>query len=314
MDWKPIIVGVDDTPESVRAAVAGAMIAQRSGASCRLVSAVPDYEKILLSHGMTTDAGIFAAGVMEHDRALMAASLTGYIPECLIQSLEIRNGNAPLVIGEAAHRLGAGLIVLGSRQLHGPERLAGGTVRHLVRTCDIPLLVTNGGSPVMTRVLVALDLSPSSARTFEVARRYARLFGARLRAIHVVEPMPMLDGATPEFIDRYYKADEARRTSGLWARLDDFGVEKVIANGRAASTIMNEVADFQADLLVIGSHGRGWVDRLLIGSTAEQLLHRRALMTLVVPSGRPWAERPLDIGALPWEEREPARCAVPARS
>jgi nucleotide-binding universal stress UspA family protein len=309
MNWKPIVVGVDGSPESVRAAVAAAMIAKRAGTTCVPVCAVPDYEKLLLSYGMMSDVTEVARGAAESDRAAVVASLAGHVPDPMLKTLAIRAGRAEIVLGMEARRLGAELLVVGCKQHKGLDRLRGGTVMHLARTCDVPLLVINGDSPAIARVLVALDLSYASEPTFAVAQRWAELFGAQLRAMHVVEPMPMVPGTTAAFSEEYYRGDEQLRETGLWARISP-PTEKVVRSGYAVGVIAREVAQWHADLVIVGSHGKGWVDRLLVGSTTEQLLHRPPTLTLAVPTGRPAIDRPLDVGALPWEERQEAAAAA----
>ena len=52
-----------------------------------------------------------------------------------------------------------------------------------------------------------------------------------------------------------------------------------------AETIAQEATNWNADLIVVGSHGKGWVDRLLMGSTTERLLTFLPASVLVVPTG-----------------------------
>ena len=303
MSWKPIVVGVDGSPESVRAAIVGAMIAQRAETRCVLVSALPDYERLLLSHGMMPNVIETAHAVAAHDTEAIRNSLRGHVPDAMVAEMEISTGHAPVAIAEAAKRLGAELLVVGNKQHRGLDRLRGSTARHLVRTCDMPVLISDGGTPAITRVLAALDLSYASGPTLEAARRWAQLFSAHLRAVHVVEPVPMIPGEAAMISDEYYRTDTEIRATGVWADIDPREVDKVVRVGHAAPTIAREVAEWRADLLVLGSHGRGWVDRLLVGSTTEQLAHRPPALTLVVPVGRP-ANEALAVGALPWEARE----------
>ena len=67
--------------------------------------------------------------------------------------------------------------------------------------------------------------------------------------------------------------------------------ERVVRRGRSDEEIAEEVAAWHADLLVVGSHGKGWIDRLLIGSTTERLLNRLPASLLVVPVERPKVRR-----------------------
>jgi hypothetical protein len=60
--------------------------------------------------------------------------------------------------------------------------------------------------------------------------------------------------------------------------------DQVVRTGPAVETILAEVAAWQADVLVVGSHGKGWVDRLLVGSTTEQLVNALPASVLVIPT------------------------------
>ena len=71
--------------------------------------------------------------------------------------------------------------------------------------------------------------------------------------------------------------------------------------GRAAAAITSEVRQWNADLVVMGSHGKGWVDRLLIGSTSERLLNVLPTSMLVVPVSRPAALASPGRLVMPWE-------------
>jgi nucleotide-binding universal stress UspA family protein len=68
--------------------------------------------------------------------------------------------------------------------------------------------------------------------------------------------------------------------------------DRVVRRGRADEEIAEEASAWHADVVVLGSHGRGWVDRLLIGSTTERLLNRLPASLLVVPINRPAQRQP----------------------
>lgn len=302
MTWKPIVAGIDGTPESARAAVVGSLVARRAGTGCTLVAAVPDYDKILAGFDEGQNLPAIAREARARDRETLTASLGGFVAPALIDAMEMRPGRPPIVLREAAERLRAGTIVVGHRRHHGLDRLRGSMVAHLLRSCDIPVLVARGGTPVIQRVLVGLDLSYASEPTLEAARQWAGLFGAALRAVHVIEPMPLLPEVTIQMSEEHYRQDERLREEGMWAQIGDLDVERVVRSGYPSTVLAAEAVEWNADLLVVGSHGHGWAERLLVGCTAEHLLHRPPTMTLVIPVGLPAVDRPLDV-ALPWEAK-----------
>jgi nucleotide-binding universal stress UspA family protein len=61
---------------------------------------------------------------------------------------------------------------------------------------------------------------------------------------------------------------------------------------------VNEAAAWRADVVVVGSHGKGWVDRLLIGSVTEDLLNNLPCAVLVVPVPKPERTEPIEAHAV----------------
>jgi nucleotide-binding universal stress UspA family protein len=187
------------------------------------------------------------------------------------------------------------LVVVGGRHHGALARGLGGSTAHtLVRTLGIPVLVVGPGGPAVARVLAAVDLSEATAPTFAAAAQYARLLDAGLRVVHVVEPIKF-----PVVVPLTIDASEFERRStmafeDLLRDVDDTGtVDRVVRRGTAVEVIATEVADWGAGLVVVGSHGKTWVDRMLIGSTTERLLNLLPASLLVVPieAGRPRAGR-----------------------
>ena len=302
---KPIVVGVDGSPESVRAAVAGALVARRLGVACQLVHAVPiaDYLAALPTE-MSFDAEPLAASAVEGGRALVLASLSGHVPVEVIETLDVRLGRAAVVMEEAAHRLGAGLIVMGAKPHRGLGLLGGSTITHVLRTCHVPLLATNGSGARINRILAAVDLSYAAEKTLSVAEEWAARFGAELRVVHAVEPVPVIPGVPIHVGDEEFYASEQRLLEmNVWSRIQEpETTQTVTRHGAALGVITREAERFNADLIVLGSHGKGWAHRLLLGSTTERLLHTLPAMALIVPVARPVAQRAHEDVEASWEE------------
>jgi nucleotide-binding universal stress UspA family protein len=106
-----------------------------------------------------------------------------------------------------------------------------------------------------------------------------------LRAVHVVEPAKY-PTVVPLSIDQ---GEFERRSRAAFARLVENAAPSVMPadcvtrEGPADEGIAEEAAAWEADVTVVGSHGKGWVDRMLIGSTTERLLNRLPTSLLVVP-------------------------------
>jgi nucleotide-binding universal stress UspA family protein len=165
---------------------------------------------------------------------------------------------------------------------------------HLIRTTEVPLLVTTSASPPK-KVLVALDVSSATAPTLAVAQRYAGMFGAQVRVINVVELLPIIGELPPLDPEPYYQASRALIEKEVWPLVTTSGAEKTIAYGPAASTIAQEGKTWGADLIVVGSHGKGWFERVLVGSVTERLVHELPASVLVVPVSSVLTHAPVPV-------------------
>lgn len=288
MAWKPIVVGVDGSPESRGALELAFHLARAAGAALVAVYALPD---LWLASGLNDMPAIrpevFDALVRDA-RAAIGQFVRDALPAGSQPALEMRTGAAATAIADVAREQRAGLVVLGGKHHAALARgLGRSTAHYLVRTLDVPLLVAGPQVGPLVRVLAAADLSDASAPTIEAAESLAGLLGASLRVVHVVEPLRVLYLPIAP-IDQAGFAERSRKALERLLRLfPEIGpADRVVQTGVAADTLSEEVAAWHANLLVVGSHGKGWVDRLLVGSTTERLLNALPTSLLVIPTGR----------------------------
>ncbi|MDX2086470.1 MAG: universal stress protein [Kofleriaceae bacterium] len=138
----------------------------------------------------------------------------------------------------------------------------------------------------MKRILVAIDSSPRATTVLDAAGRLAQLTGASLivfRAIAVPPDLPreileLSDKRLEEILVANARADVERRTRDLPAGT----VENIITElATAWDGICRKAREIDADLIVIGSHGYGGIDRL-IGTTAAKVVNHTDRNVLVV--------------------------------
>lgn len=284
MATETIVVGIDASASGLNAARSGVWLAERMKARCRLVHAVADAWMMVPPPeiGLTGMAS-FQRASADDARSLMQQALAGVVPPADAAGLEATPGRSATVVSDAAHRDGAKLIVLGGKHHHGLERLLGSTVTDLLRMTDLPLLVTDRAMSRMQRILVAADLSDAAIPAIRAAQDWAEMFGASLRLLHVAEAMPSPGSGMPRSEEDFQRsAEDVRRR--LIPHLTLAGSSIMIRPGPVAPVIATEAEMWNADLIVVGSHGKGFVDRLILGSTSEQMLRLLIAPTLVVPS------------------------------
>lgn len=298
MTWKPVVVGVDPTVESATAVNAAWTVAQRAGVKCRLVHGVRDVRGALLTRSPLAAEELHAK-VLDALTVQITRALQGTVPAAALATLEFRTAKAPEALVAAVHDHDAGLVVLGGKHHSALDRWFGGsTALNAVRRLDVPVLVTAGAPPPFSRVLVAVDLSYAARPTIETAVAYASLFGAQLRAVHALEPVPVLPEGPPMLDPHQFRTlTEQRLAEDIWPLLPP-AAERAVLHGTAAGAIARDARELHADLVVLGSHGKGWWDRLLIGSVTERLLNELPAAVLVVPVPAPFAGAPAIVG---WE-------------
>lgn len=141
------------------------------------------------------------------------------------------------------------------------------------------------------RILVPIDGSAIAERALQEAIRLAA-GKAQLRLVYVIEEVYPLDAEGFAFID-YAALQEAVRSTG--ERTLAQAAEKVQRSGftaetalldvpgeRVAGVIDNEALSWKADLIVIGTHGRSGLSRLLLGSVAEGVVRGASAPVLLV--------------------------------
>lgn len=133
--------------------------------------------------------------------------------------------------------------------------------------------------PIHT-ILFPTDFSESSTQALHVAQALARDYDARLIALHAV-PLPTVvysDGVIPPDLGIH---DEAARAE--LDRLDlPAGSERRFVEGDPIDVILNTARDAHVDLIVMGTHGRTGLSRLLMGSVAEHVLRKAPCPVLTV--------------------------------
>lgn len=144
----------------------------------------------------------------------------------------------------------------------------------------------------ISRLLVTTDLSELSMVALETAGELARRLGASITVFYVVEDHlpPILVGVTEtdrkEILEQHRRRAERVLETYVTEPLADHDVEVRVAVGHPAREIVRLAKDEGFDLVVVASHGYGPLRQVLLGSTAERVLHHAPCPVLVVPSKR----------------------------
>ncbi|MHC4339264.1 MAG: universal stress protein [Planctomycetota bacterium] len=286
-DLGRIVVGYNGTEVCRTAVRRAADLAERSGAGLDLISvAVPLVPIGGFGWVAPYDETRYIRGLLE-SRVEEGASLVERDIE--IARHPVLGTPAPEIVKLARDR-GASLIVLGGARHSALERiLVGSTADRVVRLTPVPCLVA-ASDRCAQRVLVAADDSPFGRNALVAALVLARATGAEVRCVHVItRPPSEADGggdlaASVTTVEQQFRefVESAR------ARLPEGGgkippVSTAVRIGDIRDEVLAEARDCGTDLLVAGSHGRGFVGRAILGSVSESLMRHAPVSVLIAP-------------------------------
>jgi nucleotide-binding universal stress UspA family protein len=209
---------------------------------------------------------------------------------------EVRVGEPVRSLALLAGEIGADLVVVGSRGRGMLGRwFLGSVAQELARLAPCPVLIIYEENRRVTRfeeIVAAVDLSEMSEAVLANALAIAKPFQGAVRAISVFEGDGPFTLSGSKFGRRgAFDRAESDRMAALASsvqRLPTDGTEvtlHVVADEHAYHGVLELAYRGGADLIVIGSNGRGSLERALLGSTSTKLVEKSTIPVLVVPKG-----------------------------
>jgi nucleotide-binding universal stress UspA family protein/mono/diheme cytochrome c family protein len=167
------------------------------------------------------------------------------------------------------------------------------------------------------RNLVPVDFSANSEIALDYAHAMARRFGAALHLVHVCEVPSMVTGSMDAYAIAYTEwsqrlGEEAEKElTRLQAAIGDVPVSTEVLFGNPARAIVSASQTDLADLIVMGTHGRGAMAHAVMGSVAEKVVRTATSPVLTVRERRD-LRRPAQIEVKSTRTRPAALCAIGA--
>jgi universal stress protein A len=138
------------------------------------------------------------------------------------------------------------------------------------------------------RILIAVDDSPIAAHAADVGFDLARSVGGEVALIFVIDPSQNYEpesGVPAAELIAFAEKDGRRLLHAIGARAGMHSPPlEFVPVGSPGAEIAKSAREWPADIVVVGSHGRGGVSRLLVGSVAEAVMRRAPCPVLVVRS------------------------------
>lgn len=286
--YKMIMVPTDGSGfdrEAIRVAL---RIAERSGASVRLVRVLSTgsyFGLATAAEGTSVAAEVVRS---EHDRA--SSELYALAAECRTTSkadieADLHAGPVADVLAGYAKRHDVDLIVISSHGRDGISRLSLGSVTDsLIRQTTTPVLVVKTPTSYLNprvgeafkRIVVPLDGSTLAEQILPRVVKLAKLEEAEITLLHVLTPQTY---SRKEIVDpaRAYllRTAERLRRGGVLATID------IVIGENVAEAIGDYAGRERADMIAIATNGRGGISRMLRGTVADAVT-RSARMSMLV--------------------------------
>jgi nucleotide-binding universal stress UspA family protein len=229
-------------------------------------------------------AATFRALLQQSEEALQDA-LERVVTDTKPATIELIVYSEDKTIAQRARQVRADLIIIGA---HGRERaLLGTTADRVLRTATCPVWIARKALRLpIKRLVVTTDLSTAGQAALDAAAAILQTFGqakgrTEVTVLHVYHP-----ALEPVLVERLRRKVEVQAAG--WVA-DNSLAEKVSVrthlarSPHTARAVVTHAWRRSADLLVLGTHGRSAIDRLLLGSTAARILRDPPCNTLVVP-------------------------------
>jgi nucleotide-binding universal stress UspA family protein len=201
-------------------------------------------------------------------------------------SVEVRSGDPATTIAALAKESHARIVIVGLGGHGASARFFGNeTALRLMRVSQVPVLAVDSKLQALpTRIVVAMDFRESSIEAARLALEIAGP-GAVVTLVHVV-PWERKEYIPEQWFREHeaYIGSQLTRVAGWLDQSSKFRIHQKILYGRPGPSLLGYAEEFNADLIVAGTHGRGFVGRLLAGQTLPKLVRGARRSLLVLPA------------------------------
>ena len=150
-------------------------------------------------------------------------------------------------------------------------------------------------------LLVGVDLSRSTEKVVKQAEKIAKALSAKVWVLHIAMPKPAdyyIAGSGPDSVGfemdsqsyrdalakRFHSEHQQVQEIADRLRKEGLDTKALLVEGETVEAVLNEVSKLDVDMIIVGSHGRGAMYQLLLGSVSEGILHKDECPVLVVPT------------------------------
>lgn len=279
--YKKILVAVDGSESSMHALKESFKLANSEKSWITVVSVMPSYEGDL---DLISVKNITESMKKPFEDALSDAEKIAQEKGALIKTVA-EEGEIYERIIDLSDAENSDLIILGRRGLRRIERVLVGSVtaRVIGFTQKDVLVVPKDAEIGLKKILLATDGSKYSEAAAERAIDLAKSYGGELMIVSIAEAASELYEESPAAVENLlkkakgYAEDVAKRAESIGIK-----AEAIVKEGKICQVITDFAKEQKSDLIIMGSHGKRGLRRLLMGSVAERVIGLAACPVLVV--------------------------------
>ena len=279
-----ILVATDFSTRSDRALRRAVLMAKQYGTDLALVHAIDDERPRLF-----VDGDIARVRPALEELAATFRDIDGV--DC---QARIAFGAADEGVIHTADELDVDLIVIGPHRRRAvKDAFVGTTAERIIRRSGRPVLMAKAApTGIYSRLLIATDLREGAVGVVAVLKKLGMIENADVGVLHAFEPTlgeaAQAGSEASEELGEHAAGQRALTSEEMEDFLAATGLEpefEAIQSSELsiAELIEDRSQDWKADLIVVGTHERSYVGRLLFGSTAEEVMKRSPVDVLVVP-------------------------------
>jgi len=279
----PVIIATDGREQSDAALIAGRFFAEDKQ-SIRVASVLAPMPTVANDAAAPISPDVDAARRADLKRAVQVQMSRAWGSDGFMD-VELYEGDPATLVARLASEANGSMIVAGLGRHRVIDRLFGNeTALRLVRVSTVPVLaVANGLTQAPRRIVVAIDYSETSLR----AARLALEVAASSATIYLAHVAPR-DSTLYDWNGwgSSYKQDAGDALQKIREQLRvpaGMVLQRVVLQGDPATELLAFATSVNADLIATGSHGHGFVTRMLIGSVTTRILRCATCSVLTVP-------------------------------
>lgn len=281
MTFKKVLSCIDGSEESFHAFEETVKFAKEKNLTVFALTVAPSYHGDLSLVGMGVSVDDLSKPFKE---ALLKAREIASKYQVLIKTL-YEEGEPFEKIIDVAEEISSDLIVMGKKGMSALEQILMGSVTERVigySNTDV-LVVPKNASIQWDKVVLAVDVSKYAEKLCERALDIAKDFNSEINIVSTVEVSPAVFAIKPEIFDvQVEKTKQFLKETEIKFQKENIVAKFFIEEGEAYEKILELVDKIKAQMIILGTHGRTGLRRLLMGSTCQRVIGLSKVPVLVV--------------------------------